>query len=138
MMRKLAVTVFAMSLTLAGCGSSSSSKKDAAADGSTDSIVKTDTISGQDTKPNTDVVVPADTNPVDSAVDGQIGDTAIKLDMSGDTTSPTDTRDGSLADRVPDTFVRLDVALDTKTDAPVDSAQVVDAGLEAGGDAEID
>jgi hypothetical protein len=33
MTRKLAVTVFAMSLTLVGCGSSSTTKPDAAADG---------------------------------------------------------------------------------------------------------
>lgn len=146
-MRKLAVTVFVMSLTLVGCGSSSSSKKDAAP--SPDAQI---TVDGG--KLDVTPVTP-DTRPADTGLpsDTRVADTApvvtdAKLDVSGDVT-PSDARDGS----TPDTIVRLDVKLDVAkldtnpdtsvvvtTDAPVDSAAASDdaEGIEsdAGSDAE--
>jgi hypothetical protein len=144
MMRKLAVTVFAMSLTLIGCGSSSTSKKpDAASDTSTAADV------GKDT-----VVVTSDTNNTldTGVVDTKVADTAVtdvsiidvaKPEVSGDVVpTPSDARDGSPSERVGDTLVKLDTNPDTKiviTDAPADTAPVSgDADIEVGGDAQAD
>jgi uncharacterized lipoprotein NlpE involved in copper resistance len=151
MMRKLAVTVFAMSLTLVGCGSSSTSKKDAGPDAQTTTDVgaKLDVVvATPDTlPPTTDVVVLTDGKTVDGATDVSITpDTAPKTDVSGDVTPiTTDARDGSVTDvQAGDTVVvvRLDATADTKittTDAPADTTPVsADAGLEVGGDAETD
>jgi hypothetical protein len=143
MIRKLAVTVFAMSLTLVGCGSSSTSKKPDAA---------TDSTTAVDVAGNKDVLTPSDTRVVDTAVlgDTSVVDTAVdtsvaaevgpKLDVAKDTT-PADTRDSGAADKTPDTFIKLDTGtVDTKiVDAPVvDTAVISDADSEVGGDAQAD
>jgi hypothetical protein len=143
MMRKLAVTVFAMSLTLIGCGSSSTSKKDAAGDAAKDTVVVS-----PDTSPKIPDTGVLDTKVADTAVaDVSIADTAPKADVLGDTTPvvTTDARDGSTADRVGDTFVKVDTNTTPDTnvvtipDAPADTAPVSgDAGLEAGVDAQVD
>jgi hypothetical protein len=148
MMRKLAVTVFAMSLTLVGCGSSSTSKKDAGPDAQTsvDVAPKLDTVATPDTfRPTPDTGVLGDVKPADGSADTLVTtDTAPKADVIGDTSpTPTDTRDGAVADRQPDTFVvvRLDAAGDTKVtaDAPADTTPVsADADVDVGGDAETD
>jgi len=135
MMRKLAVTVFAMSLTLVGCGSSSTSKKDAAGDAAGDVGAQKDTISASDTiAPDTGTT---DGKVADVAADISVtGDTATNSDVTADTTPVADTRDSAVPDnRQPDVIVRLDVAV---TDAPADSAPVNgDAGHEVG-DAQAD
>jgi hypothetical protein len=138
-----------MSLTLVGCGSSSTSKKDAGPDAQTSPDVgaKLDVVATPDTfRPAPDTGVPSDVKAPDGATDTLVlADTAPKTDVTGDTRpSTTDTRDGSVADRQPDTFVvvRLDAMPDTAVtppDAPADAAPVSDdAGLEVGGDAETD
>lgn len=138
MIRKLAVTVFAMSLTLVGCGSSSTSKKpDAATDGITAADVAKDTGFTPDTK-LVDTGLAGDTMVADTAVDTSVSVDGAKLDVASDTT-PADTRDGAAADRTPDTFVRLDVNTTDTKDAPaVDTAVISDAGSEVGDDAQTD
>jgi hypothetical protein len=130
MMRKLAVTVFAMSLTLIGCGSSSSSKKDGAAP---DARVTTD-------GGNKDVItVSPDTQIADVLVtDTKAADTSVATDANkADGQVDADVRDGSLVDGVvlPVDTNKADTTVKV-TDAPVDSATVSpDASLEVGGDA---
>jgi hypothetical protein len=139
MMRKLAVTVFAMSLTLVGCGSSSTSKKDAAGDAAGDTIVQKDT-SPKDTTVTSETGTPEDAKVADAAADTVVppGD-ALQADVAVDVAPLTDARDTLAADRQPDsTPPRLDVAADIKTDAPADTAPAGDASLEAGGDAQAD
>jgi hypothetical protein len=157
MTRKLAVTVFAMSLTLVGCGSSSTTKPDVGADTK---------ITPADVAPKLDVVSPADVTPVklDVAVPT---DVTVKLDATPDITPTSDVAKeaGSV---LPDggqlldagdagSIIKLDVAGSEviKTDAsdaakvdapeagPVIDAPVVDAGAgdasgEAGSDASAD
>ena len=88
MTRKLAVTVFAMSLTLVGCGSSSTTKQDASIDAKPDGITKPDATPDM---PDTAVVSAPDTLP------------DVPKDLAPDTT--------------PDTPPRVDVAIDTAADA---------------------
>ncbi len=137
MMRKLAVTVFAMSLTLIGCGSSSTSKKDAASDTAPD-VAKDTIVVTPDTNPVTNPDTGIDTaKPTDVATDVSVIDVA-KPDVTGDVTPIADTRDGSPADKTPDTFVKTDIVV-IPTDAPADTTPVGgDAGSEVGGDAQVD
>ncbi len=140
MMRKLAVTVFAMSLTLVGCGSSSTSKKDAAGDAAGDVGTQKDTGPSKDTTGTTDTGTVEDAKVADVAADSVTPGDAIKADVAVDVAPPTDARiDSNLADlRGIDVLPRLDVAGDTRTDAPADTAPAGDASLEAGGDVQAD
>lgn len=124
MTRKLAVTVFAMSLTLVGCGSSSTTKPDV----------------GVDAKVTADVVPPTqDLAPVTGpeaglpTPDGPIADMPVV----------TPTPDGHVADLpvvvpdggtlVPDTKPATDVPADTTKDAPsVDAPDVGDGSHDGG------
>jgi hypothetical protein len=140
MMRKLALTVFAMSLTLAGCGSSSSTKK---TDAATDAVTVADTSKADvvvfgDTAPKTDTVVIGDAPAADVAVDAVVPtDVITPTDVTAADVTPSDARDGAVAETKP-VDGKIDttpvVKLDSGTDAPADTAPAGDAG----GDAQAD
>jgi len=148
MMRKLAVTVFAMSLALVGCGSSSTTKKDVGAppDSKTaDTGVAADTKPAADTNvtPGAEAGVPDAATDVIVITDVPVGDAVV--DGPRPDVAPTE---GGLdvvvkLDTTPDTIVKLDVPpVDAPEagviDAPGDGAPHEGGTTEAGGDAVTD
>jgi hypothetical protein len=158
MTRKLAVTVFAMSLTLVGCGSSSTTKPDVGADTKitpADVAIKLDVVSPVDVTPvKLDVAAPTDvtlkqdvapditTTTPDGANDvtpvkldgGLIPDAGdagsiIKLDVAGSEVIKTDASDAAKVD-APEAGSIID--------APAVDAGAGDAAGEAGSDASAD
>jgi hypothetical protein len=146
MTRKLAVTVFAMSLTLVGCGSSSTTKVDA----NPDTKVTADAGPKLDTPPVTpdtklaDSAIPADTRIADGpAIDTIIipnPDTRLDQVQRDVVVPPVDARDSGPnadrpADRVQgDTAVSDAPQIDTANDAPAADVGGGEAGGEAGSD----
>src|ERR1700690_4000589 len=129
MTRKLAVTVFAMSLSLVGCGSSSTTKPDV----------------GVDAKLTADVVAPTqDLGPVSGPEAGQTPDvapvdTAIPTPDGPRPDLPVAVVDGGLLDTKPATDVppvKLDAPDAPAVDAPdAGDGAVHDGGTIDGGDA---
>jgi hypothetical protein len=146
MTRNLVVTVFAMSLTLVGCGSSSTTKPDAAPDVKAPADVAGAEAAKLDTPPTQpdarpadsaqpDVAIPVDTvvTPdapvIDAGVDVGAGDVGILPD-----TRPVDARP---ADAAPDiSTIKLDALDAPAVDAPdAGDGAVIDGGILDGGDA---
>ena len=129
MTRKLAVTVFAMSLTLVGCGSSSTTKPDV----------------GVDAKLTADVVAPTqDLAPVSGPEAGQTPDVAVDNAIIAPADGPLPDLpvvvvDGGLLDTKPATDVppvKLDAPDAPAVDAPdAGDGAVRDGGTVDGGDA---
>ena len=130
MTRKLAVTVFVMSLTLVGCGSSSPSKPDVGADTKAPvadvNVLSPDTVVQPQPGPEAGTPDTAQVQPdaaLDTGIDTPRPDAAV-VDLAGGEAGPVvpDTR-------LPDTgTVKLDGGVDVppvKVDAP--DAAVVDA-----------
>lgn len=121
MTRKLAVTVFAMSLTLVGCGSSSTTKPDAAVDGKMTADTMTVT-------PDTAMTTTPDVGPMapDVAVDN-----AVVTPDGPAADLPVVVPDGGI---LPDTKpASTDVPSDTAKDAPTVDAPDVGDGSHDGG-----
>jgi hypothetical protein len=146
MTRKFAVTLFATSLTLVGCGSTSTTKQDAAvaADGHAADVVapNPDVVPTPDTAPVTLDTAPVtpDTAPVTPDTAPVTPDTARPVDVAIPDGSPVvpDTRPDVVT---PQPEAGRDVAIvdAPNTDAGVDAADAgdgsdVDGGISDGGD----
>ena len=146
MTRKFAVTLFATSLTLVGCGSTSTTKQDAAvaADGHAADVVapNPDVVPTPDTAPVTldSAPVTPDTAPVTPDTAPVTPDTARPVDVAIPDGSPVvpDTRPDVVT---PQPEAGRDVAIvdAPNTDAGVDAADAgdgsdVDGGISDGGD----
>ena len=147
MTRKLAVTVFAMSLTLVGCGSSSTTKSDAAPDVKPPVDVAAPDAAKPEVQPTqpevgppvdvaqadvavpVDIAVTPDAQVIDAGVDA--GDVGVLPDAR-----PVDARPDAALDVPP---VKLDAPDAPAVDAPdAGDGSALDGGILDGGDARQD
>jgi hypothetical protein len=125
MMKKLAVTLFALSLTALGCGSDSGTKTDAAP--------KLDTLPGVEVAQTPDV--PATTGP-EAGSEAQPDNAPAPIDVAIDQAKPTDV---AIDQATPiDVATPIDGAVDARIDGgavdvqPSEAGHAIDGGVDSG------